>query len=366
VRLKRAAAVLAALGFATLGTTAPQSSATATHPATGPSVQRFWLGITTTDAFNYRQAPRYADFIAHWFGSWKTQGARFKRYHPGGRVLVYANLGTTGDNRCCFATAINLADARANGWLARHNGAEIPNPWNPSAKNRVLDLGRPGVAAAITASLEAKGAGQGWDGIFADDVNAWFNLWAHGEAIDGYNSPQDYWGRAVIPTLQYVASHLRADKRWGVVPNVGDWSGHPEHDDAAAVGSGAMNEYFLVDGNGRSQAPAIVENEYRSVQNLAAAGRTYYGVVQRTDARGVRFAFCAAAIMGGDHPELVRIATQKAYGSKAPVRALTFRIRLGAPIGPVTHAAGSRSWRRAFAGGHTLRIDTQAQTCRGL
>jgi hypothetical protein len=331
------------------------------------SVQRFWIGIDGADKFDYRaQAPRYADFIAHWFTSWKSQGARFKRFHPGGRALVYANFGTTGDNRCCYATAISLAEARANGWLARHAGAEIPNPWNGNVKNPVLDLGKPGVAAAIARSLEAKGAGQGWDGIFADDVNAWFNLWAAGRGIDGYANPQDFWSRAVIPTLRYVAARLRADRGWLLVASIGDWANHPEEDAAAIAGSGAMNEYFLTYGNAAPQTPAQVENEYRSLRNLAASGKTYYGVVHRADRQGLRFAFCAGAIMGGDEPGLVRVATQTAYGSTMPVRDRTFAIRLGAPTAPVSHAAGSTTWSRAFARGRTLTIDTRAQTCRGL
>jgi hypothetical protein len=279
---------------------------------------------------------------------------------------VYANFGTTGNNRCCYATAIGLAEARAHGWLAHHAGAEIANPWSGSAKNPVLDLGKPGVAAAIASSLEAKGARQGWDGIFADDINAWFNLWAAGRGIDGYASPHDYWSRGVLPTVRYVAARLRADRGWLLVANIGDWANHPEDDAAGIVGSGAMNEYFLTYDNATPQTPAQVENEYRSLRSLAASGKTYYGVVHRADSQGLRFAFCAGAIMGGDEPELVRVATQTAYGSRSPVRDPTFGIRLGAPTGPVSHAGGSTKWSRAFAGGRTLTIDTRAQTCRGL
>lgn len=329
------------------------------YPPTGFSVHHFWIGTFSADAFNYPvDSLRVDDFIAHGADSWSAQGARFKQYQPNGHVLLYQDFGVAGDG---ITSVLTLAAARANGYLAHHNGAEIPNPWNGNASTPVMDLGKPGVADAYVAALRSKLAANPWDGIFADDVNAWYNLWPN-QSIDGYSSPQDYWARAVLPTMQQVRVQLTA----ALVPNIGDWVNHTNLNDVLPSTSGAMNEFFLTYNNAATQLAGQIENEYASMQAATQAGKIYYGIVHRTDVQGLKFAFCAAAIMGGDHPELVRVANQQNYGSTAMTWDTSLTTQLGTPTSGVSHATGSASWSRSFSSGRTLSINTTTQTCGGL
>jgi hypothetical protein len=119
-------------------------------------------------------------------------------------------------------------------------------------------------------------------------------------------------------------------------------------------------------GNGQSLAPSAIENEYASMRHELAAGKPYYGIVHRTDVQGLRYVFCGAAIRGGDHPNLTRIANEIDYGSAAPTWDASLETQLGAPTTAVQHVTGSTTWSRSFASGNTLTIDTAAQTCSGL
>ena len=168
------------------------------------SIRRTWLGIFNTDLFDYTRAARFDTFVAHYFDSWANQGAKYRSANPQGDCLVYCNVGTAGG-----ASAISLETARSNGWLAKHNGAEIPNPWGGSAF--VVDVGKPGVVDAYIGAIVAKWGSSRWTGIFADDANCWANLWRNGQSIDGYVSYGDWWTRAMREGGLYLrVSVLRA------------------------------------------------------------------------------------------------------------------------------------------------------------
>jgi hypothetical protein len=282
------------------------------------AVHRYWQNSDAETGFDFgRDSIRVEDFVAHDAGAWASQGARFKRSRPNARALFYADFGTAGDG---LATVLDLSTARA--------------------KN-------------------------GWDAVFADDVNAWFSFWPD-ESIDGYAGPLDYWEKAVLPLLARVHSHLAADKNGTLVANVGEWPGHPELDSVFGVADGALQEFFLVWGDGTSLQPAEVENEYASLRAAVQRGKTYYAIVHRTDEQGLDYAFCAAAIMAGRRSGLVRVTHQVASGTEPMAWSPVLARRLGLPAGPVNHEPGSTAWERSFSGNRVLKIDTRAQRCEGL
>jgi putative glycosyl hydrolase-like family 15 (GHL15) protein len=323
-------------------------------------VHRYWQNSDAETGFDFgRDSRRVNDFVAHDAGAWASQGARFKLSRPDGRALFYADFGTAGDG---LATVLDLTTARSKGWLATHDGAEIDNPSGGGSK--LVDLGKPGVAAAYVRALERDWGKNGWDGVFADDVNAWFSLWPD-ESIDGYASPLDYWKKAVLPLLARVHRHLAADQDGTLVANVGEWPGHPELDSVFNVADGALQEFFLVWGDRTSLQPAEVENEYESLRAAVQRGKTYYAIVHRTDEQGLRYAFCAAAIMAGRRSDLVRVTNQAASGNEPMAWSPDLAQPIGAPAGPVRHEPGSTTWVRSFSGGRVLTIDTAAQRCKG-
>jgi hypothetical protein len=333
-----------------------------TYPPTSYSVHHYWVGIFGTNAFNFpTDSSKMDDFIAHAPDSWGTQGAPFKQYQPHGHVVFYQEFGVAGDG---ISTTLSETIARSSGYLAHHNGAEILNPWGGT--NKVVDLGKAGVAAAYVSSIESHYQNNSWDGIFADDVNAWYNLWSNGQSIDGYTSPDDYWTRAVVPLMQYVYAHLKADKNAVVIPNIGDWALHTNLNSIISNTDGGNNEYYLMWNGAGVQDPATIENEYSEMQTVINAGKTYYGIVHRTDLQGLRFAFCAAAIMGGDHANQVRISNQVNYGSDPLAWDVSLQTALGTPTNGVSHTTGSTTWSRSFSGGQTLIINTGTQTCSGI
>jgi hypothetical protein len=132
------------------------------------------------------------------------------------------------------------------------------------------------------------------------------------------------------------------------------------------VADGALQEYFLVWGDGASLDPSQIENEYASLLAAVRDGKTYYAIVHRTDAQGLRYAFCATAIMAGAHAGLVRLTNQTTSGSEPLAWSPVFGRRLGAPAGPIHHQHGSTHWARAFANGRTLAIDTGRESCSGV
>jgi putative glycosyl hydrolase-like family 15 (GHL15) protein len=320
-------------------------------------VQHYWAGIFAGDAFDYSTSARYDDFIAHTPDSWATQGAKFKAAQPNSRAFVYQDFGVAGDG---VSTVVSRTAAQSSGRLATHNGATIANPWGGT--NLVVDLGKPGVQAAYISALQSKLAAHPWDGVFADDVNDWQNLWANGQGIDGYTSSADYLKRALLPLLQAAKAQISKP----IVPNIGGWANQPALDGAADALDGGNQEFFLMWGNGQSLAPPAIENERPSMRHELAAGKPYYGIVHRTDVQGLRYAFCGAAIMGGDHPNLTRIANEIDYGSAAPTWDASLETQLGGATTAVQHVTGSTTLSRSFASGKTLTIDTAAQTCSGL
>jgi len=330
------------------------------YPPTGLAVHRFWIGIFSADAFNYAaDSTKFDDFIAHAADSWPNQGARFKQYQPNGHVLMYQDFGYASNG---VSTVLTAADARSRGFLAHHNGAEIPNPWSGDPSQPVVDLGKPGVKEAYATALQQKLAANPWDGTFADDVNTWANLWSNGQGIDGYTGYVDWVNRAVIPLMQYVKANIRGELR----PNLGDWPNQPSLDGVLPYTSGANNEWYLTYNNAATQSAAQIEREYASMRSAISQGKVYEGIVHRTDVQGLKFAFCAAAIMGGDHPELVRVANQQNYGSTALTWDASMTTQLGTPTNAVSHTTGSTAWSRSFSGGRTLTINTSAQTCTGI
>jgi len=316
------------------------------------SIRRTWLGIFNTDLFDYTRAARFDTFVAHYFDSWANQGAKYRSANPDGDCLVYCNVGTAGG-----ASAITLETARQYGWLAKHNGAEIPNPWGGSAF--VVDVGKPGVVDAYIGAIVAKWGSSRWTGIFADDANCWANLWRNGTPIDGYVSYGDWWIHAMLPLLEALAQR----GGWLVIPNLGDWLNQPIEDAAALACAGGMEEHFLTWENGATVGAAGIERQYQALRKCLDAGKQYHGIVHRIDQQGLLYAWGMAAIMGGDKPELVRVGNQTAYGSIAATYRPELDIALGAPTGPVGHATGSSSWARIFSGGYKLTCDTTAQTC---
>jgi hypothetical protein len=324
-------------------------------------VHHYWQNSDASSAFDFARDSGFVDdFVAHDAAAWVSQGAPFKQRQPQGHALFYADFGTAGDSA---ATVLDLSTVRAKGWLAKHNGAEIENPLGGGTE--LVDLGKPGVSDAYVSSLERKWGRRGWDGVFADDVNAWFSLWST-DSIDGYKSPLDYWRRAVLPLLEQVDRRLAADKGGILVPNVGEWLAHPELNDVLRVADGALQEFFLVGGDGASLDPSQIENEYVSLRAAARSGKTYYAIVHRTDAQGLKYAFCATAIMAGARADLVRLTNQSTSGSEPLTWNPVFGRHLGAPAGPIHHEHGSTQWARAFANGRTLTIDTDGQSCTGL
>jgi hypothetical protein len=324
-------------------------------------VHRYWQNSDAETGFDFgRDSARIDDFIAHAASAWASQGAKFKRARPNGRALFYADFGTAGDG---LATVLDLATARSKGWLATHDGAEIDNPGG--AGSEVVDLGKPGVADAYVHALERDWGKNGWDGVFADDVNAWFGLWPD-ESIDGYAGPLDYWQRAVLPLLAHVHRRLAEDKHGVLVANAGEWPDHPELDSVFGVTDGALQEFFLVWGDGASLQPAELEHEYASLRAAVGRGKTYSAIVHRTDEQGLRYAYCAAAIMAGRRSDLVRVTNQTASGNEPMAWTPDLAQPVSAPDGPVRHEPGSTTWERSFSGGRVLTIDTAAQRCKGL
>jgi hypothetical protein len=328
------------------------------YPPTAFAVHHAWIGIDGTDAFDYRLGSTLMDdLIAHGPDTWTTQGAPFKAQQSNGHALFYNGFGVAGSG---INTVLSEAAARASGFLAHHNGTEIANPYGGAAK--VVDLGKPGVCAAYAAALSAKWGTNGWDGVFADDVNGWFNLWALGKSIDGYTSPDDWVTRAVLPLISCVHASLPGI----LIPNIGEWANHPQLRVIEDAASGALNEFFLTWGNGVAQPPATIEGEYSSLRHSIDLGKTYFGIVHRIDGQGLRYAFCAGAIFAGDHPELFRLSAQTAYGSQALTWDAVFARLFVMPLSDAQHVAGTPTWSRAFADGSVLTIDTNAETCSGL
>jgi hypothetical protein len=290
-------------------------------------------------------------FIAHGADSW-AQADAYHVNHPAGQAYFYADFGVAGDP-CCVAGVLDAATVDAHGWWATRNGAKIPNPWGGASW--LVDLGKPGVADAYAAALKAKWGAHDWQGVFADDVNAWRNL---GAPIDGYTSATDWINRAVVPLMRTVAKTLAADKGGVVIPNIGNWPQEPDMDAVADVAGGGLNEWFLTWNGGAGQAVGEIENEYASMRRAIAAGHIYLGIVHSTTL--TRYAFCAAAIMG--EPGKVLITNQTAYGSAPLAWDAVFDLDLGAPLEPARHSAGSAAWSRRFAN-HALSMDTASQTC---
>jgi hypothetical protein len=321
------------------------------HAAT-PSVRHLWANTDWSSAFNYPVDSLRTDvFIAHDANSYAMADS-YHKTNPDGRAYFYADFGVAGDP-CCIAGVLDAATVQANGWWATRNGARIPNPWGGASW--LVDLGKPGVADAYAAALKAKWGTRNWQGVFADDVNAWRNL---GYAIDGYASASDWIKRAVVPLMKTVSARIYTEKGGVVIPNIGNWPQDPVMDAVADVASGGMNEWFLTWGGGAGQGVTEIENSYRSMRREIALGKRYLGVVHSTTL--TRYAFCAAAVMG--EAGNVWITNQTAYGSAPIAWDSTFELDLGSPLQATQHTAGSKVWSRRFAN-RSLRIDTGAQTC---
>ena len=336
-------------------TPSPTPTATPTptpSPAPGLAVSHLWTNSDTASAFNpVADSPRTDAFIAHGYDFWAHADA----YHlnrPTGQAYFYVDFGVAGDP-CCVASVLDAATVESRGWWATHNGAKIPNAWGGASW--LVDLGKPGVADAYVAALKAKWGAHNWQGVFADDVNAWRNL---GYTIDGYTSATDWINRAVVPLLRTVTTALATDKGGVVIPNIGNWPQEPDMDAAADVSSGGLNEWFLTWGGGAGQGVGEIEAEYASMRRAIAAGHVYLGIVHSTTL--TRYAFCAAAIMG--ERGKVMITNQTAYGSAPLVWDPVFDLELGAPTEATRHTTGSTTWSRRFAN-RALSIDTAAQTC---
>jgi hypothetical protein len=320
--------------------------------AATPSVRHLWVNTDWSTAFNFPVDSARTDvFIAHDANSYAMADS-YHLYNPGGRAYFYADFGVAGDP-CCVASVLDTATVQAHGWWATHNGARIPNPWGGTSW--LVDLGKPGVADAYVAALKAKWGTRNWQGVFADDVNAWRNL---GYAIDGYASASDWINRAVLPLMRTVSARIYTEQAGVVIPNLGNWPQDREMDAVADVSSGGMNEWYLTWGGGAGQGVTEIENAYGSMRREIALGKRYLGVVHSTTL--TRYAFCAAAIMG--EPGNVWITNQTAYGSAPMTWDPTFELDLGAALQPTQHTLGSTTWSRRFAR-RSLRINTGAQTC---
>jgi hypothetical protein len=321
-------------------------------PAPGRSVLHLWTNSDTASAFvPFADSPRTDVYIAHASDFW-TYADAYHLIRPAGQAYFYVDFGVAGDP-CCIAGVLDAATVDAHGWWATRNGARIPNPWGGSSW--LVDLGKPGVADAYAAALKARWGTRNWQGVFADDVNAWRNL---GYAIDGYTSASDWVNRAVVPLLRTVTAAIASDKGGVVIPNLGNWPQEPDMDAVADVSSGGLNEWFLTWGGGSGQAVPEIEAEYASMRRTIAAGHVYMGIVH--SAALSRYAFCAAAIMG-ERGKVV-ISNQTAYGSAPLTWDPVFDLELGDAAEPTRHSTGSTSWSRRFAN-HALTIDTAAQTC---
>jgi hypothetical protein len=248
---------------------------------------------------------------------------------------------------------LDAATVDAHGWWATRNGAKIPNPWG--GQSWLVDLGKPGVADAYVAALKAKWGTRNWQGIFADDVNAWRNL---GFNIDGYTSASDWVNRAVVPLMRTVSTGIASAKGGVVIPNIGNWPQEPDMDAVADVAGGGLNEWFLTWNGGAGQGVTEIENAYKSMRRAIAGNRVYMGIVHSTTL--TRYAFCAAAIMG--ERDKVLITNQTAYGSAPMTWDPVFDLDLGAAAEPTQHATGSTTWSRRFAN-KTLSINTATQSC---
>lgn len=321
-------------------------------PPSAYSVRHMWLNTDTASAFDFpRDSSKVDAFVAHSFDSW-AQGDSYHTYHRDGAAYFYADFGVAGDS-CCVASVLDTQTVDAHGWWATHNGRRIANPWGGSSW--LVDLGKPGVAAAYVSSLKSKWGTHNWQGVFADDINSWRNL---GYTIDGYSSATDWINRAVIPLVKTVSDAISADKAGVVVPNIGNWPQEPDMDAVADVAGGAFDEWYLTWPNGRPQSVAEIENEYRSMRRAIARGHAYLGLVHSTTL--TRYAFCAAAIMG--ERDKVYISNQTAYGSSSLTWDPVFALDLGPATEPPRHVTGSTGWSRHF-GNHLLSIDTGSQTC---
>lgn len=319
---------------------------------TGPTVKRFWNNSDWQTTFNFvSDSPKADAFIAHTYDEW-TWADQYHASNPGGKAYFYADFGVAGDIGT-VATVLDTTVMDANNWWARYNGAKIPNPWGGSSW--VVDLGKPGVAQAYINSLNAKWGSRGWQGIFADDVNAWRNL---GYNIDGYSSAADWINRAVKPLMQTVTTSIETNKQGVVIPNIGNWPQEPDMDGVSALTSGALNEFYLLWPGGGGQDVGDIENEYNSMRGVISRGDSYYGIVHSNELHS--YAFCAAAIMG--EAGKVYVATQNQYGSEAPLWDAVFDTNLGAPLQSTQHTTGSTAWSRQFVN-KKLTINTSAQTC---
>jgi hypothetical protein len=296
------------------------------------------------------------DLVARGPSSW-SKCLTYFALDPGGACLMYQDIGVAGPSG---TTVLTESTAQKEGFLATHDGADITNPWGGT--DLVVDLGKAGLCSAYLRSIENHYAGHAWSGIFADDTNAWYNLWARGEPIDGYSSPSDYWARAVIPLLHCVTSGLHASRSATVIPNIGEWPWHENLDNAATTADGGHDEFYLMSASGEAESPSLVEAEYREMRSTIAAGKLWLGEVHPFDPSALQYASCAAAIMGGDSP-LVRVAVRTTYGLTAFRWDPLEGTKLGSPTDAVRHAIGSPAWSRSFANGDTLAVDTAAKTC---
>jgi outer membrane biosynthesis protein TonB len=330
----------------------PSPTATPAPSPTGPAVRHLWTNSDWASAFNPAVDSARTDvFIAHSADSY-AQADAYHVNHPAGQAYFYVDFGVAGDP-CCVASVLDAATVEAHGWWATRNGAKIPNPWG--GQSWLVDLGKPGVADAYAAALKAKWGTRNWQGVFADDVNAWRNL---GYPIDGYASASDWVTRAVVPLMRTVSTALAAAKGGVVIPNIGNWPQEPDMDAVADAAGGGLNEWYLTWGGGSGQGVAEIENEYASMRKTIAAGKLYMGIVHSTTL--TRYAFCAAAIMG--ERDKVLITNQTAYGSAPMTWDPVFELDLGAPTQAPQHAKGSATWSRTFAN-TTLTINTTSQSC---
>lgn len=314
---------------------------------TTATIGRLWVGINGSDAFDYSKSKQYKAFIGHWYDSW-ARNQRYKQENPDGTLLVYTNIGVAGGS-----SALDTATARSRGYLAKHNGAEIPNPWNGDANRPVLNVGIPEAVADSAQSIASKWGTQGWDGLMLDDANCWDNLWRKGTTIDGYASPSDYWNRALLPLLKYLAQTF-GDKL--TIPNLGSWSGNELETSGALACSGGLEEHFLTWDNG--QAAGNAEACYRNLRATVEAGRRWWGITHKPGG----FGWAAAAIMAGDQADLCCVSDQTAYGSSPPVFTPQFDIPLVLPAEPLQHLPGSPIWERRFADGTLIGINSGALT----
>jgi hypothetical protein len=320
--------------------------------AASKPVGHFWQNSDTSTAFNFSTDSSKMDyFVAHAYDT-PAQADSYHQYNSTGKALFYIDFGVAGDP-CCVASVLDTTTVNNNNWWATHNGARIPNPWGGTSW--IVDLGKPGVADAYVASLEAKYGTGRWQGIFADDVNSWRNL---GYVIDGYSSYSDWINRGVAPLFNKVTTAIATDKGGIVIPNIGNWPQEPDLNTFSDNASGGLTEWFMTWNGGSAQAISEIENEYASIRNSITKGKLYFGITHSTTL--TKYSFCAAAIMG--EPGKIFITNQTAYGSAPLVWDAVFDQNIGTSTQATQHTTGSNIWSRQFTN-NKLTIDTNTQSC---